>query len=153
MQYCEINICQVMIFRLYTALASMRWLKLTTNQRKITRIFASARIILLLTVYFESEEEMTMFFKCYAWFSMFMVLFRSFYLYTENVLSIGNPHVLGKVKISSSKRKFKFRDHIESKYLWKHWQFLPACSRIWQHLLPRQYSTTKRQNLIFLRKI
>ena len=52
MQFYEINICQVMIFRLYSVhnkheLKKKNW---QSNQRKITSIIASARIILLPTV-------------------------------------------------------------------------------------------------------
>ena len=51
MQFCEINIYEVMIFRLYTAYNKTDKKNWQLNQRKIASIIASARIILLPIVY------------------------------------------------------------------------------------------------------
>ena len=51
MQFCEINIHQVMIFRLYTVYNKHDMIKMTVkNQIKIASIIANDRIILLPTV-------------------------------------------------------------------------------------------------------
>ena len=52
MQFYEMNICQVMIFRLYTAYNKHEMIKIgSKNQRKISSIMEGARIILLSTAF------------------------------------------------------------------------------------------------------